>query len=88
MRDRLPTSPRKYESGIVNLDESRGSGTHWVAYKKQGPLVMYFDSFGDLRPPMEVIKYFNGCKIKYNYEKEQDFNTNICGHLCLNFLYS
>lgn len=63
-----------------------GRGTHWVAYKKNYNNVTYFDSFGDLRPPQEVIKYFDGCKIKYNYVREQNFNTIICGHLCLKFL--
>lgn len=49
MRDSLPrTLPRKYESGIVNLDSTKGPGTHWVAYKKRGNNVKYFDSFGNL----------------------------------------
>ncbi|KAL6268238.1 hypothetical protein P5V15_001352 [Pogonomyrmex californicus] len=31
MRDALPTSgARRKESGIVNLDDTMGSGTHWV----------------------------------------------------------
>lgn len=87
MRNDLPAKPRINESAIINLDSKSGPGTHWVAYIKRGILVNYFDSFGDLRPPLEVIKYFRDCKIRYNYEREQNFNTNICGHLCLQFLY-
>jgi len=88
MRDKLPKKALVYESGIVNLDNDSGPGTHWVAYKKRGLLVTYFDSYGDLRPPMELIKYFRGSKITYNYDRKQKFNSFNCGHLCLNFLYN
>ena len=32
MRDQLPKIPNEVETGIINLDNSSGSGTHWVAY--------------------------------------------------------
>lgn len=88
MRDDLPRGgPRKTETGIVNLDSSRGSGTHWVAYRKIGNSVTYFDSFGNLRPPVELEKYFGPkVKIDYNYKRKQNFNSVVCGHLCLKFL--
>ena len=57
MRDTLPKTPHKYESAIINLDSSSGVGTHWVCYKKQGAKVYYFDGFGDLRPPLELVRY-------------------------------
>lgn len=87
MRDDLPRKPWRDESAIVNLDSKTGSGTHWVCYKKRHLVVKYYDSFGNLPPPKEITKYFRGCKIYYNYKRQQDFNTKICGHLCLNFLY-
>lgn len=37
MRDRLPEYPLKNESAVVNLNN--GSGTHWVAYHKNGKSV-------------------------------------------------
>lgn len=87
MRNDLPKSgPRKNESAIINLDDKDGPGTHWVAYKKRTDDVTYFDSFGDLQPPQDLIKYLNVGSIKYNYVKYQDYNTIICGHLCLKFL--
>lgn len=48
MRNNLPEKPWKNECGIINLDDVEGSGTHWVAYKKQGNTSNYFDSFGNL----------------------------------------
>ena len=85
-RDRLPTSRKRKESAIVNLDTENGTGTHWVAYKKIGNQVQYYDSFGNLPPPLEVQKYFHGCNIYFNYSREQKYNTTNCGHLCLKFL--
>lgn len=91
MRDNLPKKIKPEECGIVNLDSRRGKGTHWTAYQKCGTDVIYFDSYGNLGPPQELIKYFlsDGSKkdIKYNYDIVQQFNSYKCGHYCLQFLY-
>lgn len=90
MRNQLPEKVNKIEMGIVNLDDACGAGTHWVAYKKYGNEALYFDSFGNLKPPMELVKYLtsvDNCDIKYNHNQYQDYNAINCGHLCLKFLY-
>lgn len=88
MRNSLPQMPRRYESAIINLDVQEGPGTHWVAYKKHNNKVIYFDSFGALKPPVELLRYFGDkCNIRFNYNTYQKFNTINCGHLCLEFLY-
>lgn len=90
MKDTLPKKPRKYESAIINLDSIRGSGTHWVCYKKNNNHVVYFDSFGNLPPCPELINYLKSdnpdMQIEYNYARHQGFDSVICGHRCLNFL--
>lgn len=87
MRNNLPSTPWKNECGIINLDSVSGPGTHWVAYCKKGDTdITYFDSFGNLQPPLEVIDYL-GSHIKYNYIQYQTYNKVNCGHLCLKFLY-
>ena len=92
MRDTLPVrGPQKYESTIINLDSIRGMGTHWVAYKKNNSDVTYYDSFGDLPPPKELVRYLQTGRqaaknIYYTYDREQRFGTVLCGHLCLKFL--
>lgn len=88
MRDCLPLKPHYYECGVVNLDNHENSGTHWVAYIKKGDYCVYFDSFGDLRPPEEFVRYMSKhvVNIEYNYTRVQKFNTKNCGHLCLAFL--
>lgn len=92
MRDDLPSTIHKSECAIINLDDKVGKGTHWTAYVKRGNKISYFDSIGQLSPPLEVIKYFRSDggnnNITYNFDRYQNLNSYICGHLCLQFLYS
>ena len=55
-RDGLPHKIRK-ECGIINLDDTQGSGTHWVCYRNIDSVVEYFDPFG-LIMPNEALVYF------------------------------
>lgn len=84
-RDRLPVHSNDIESFIVNLDSYKNRGTHWVAIKKYFKKAYYYDSFG-VEPPLEILKYLKGCEIIYNIEQHQQFDTYICGQLCLKFL--
>lgn len=86
MRDALPDKPNKLECAIVNLDSSDMPGTHWVAYAKKYKYCEYFNSFGDLKPPLELVQYLKNNNIYYNYKQYQSFNTSNCGHLCIKFL--
>lgn len=86
MRDDLPIRPRRLECAIVNLDNSRNEGTHWVAYVKVDKYCEYFNSYGNLKPPLELVKYLKPNVIFYNHKAYQYFNTTNCGHLCLEFL--
>lgn len=85
MRDELPVRPLDKECAIINLDSARNSGTHWVAFAKYDTYIEYFDSFGDLKPPLEIVKYL-GYNIHYNYQRFQQYDSFKCGHLCINFL--
>jgi hypothetical protein len=87
MRNNLPINgARENESGIINLDDTDGPGTHWVAYAKRRNRAVYFDSFGNLRPPKELARYLNVPKIEYNRTSYQTYDQSICGQLCLQFL--
>jgi hypothetical protein len=89
MRDALPTRIRGNECGIVNLDDATGPGTHWVAYAKRGDAAVYFDAFGNLRPPRDLARYLgdNGATaVTYNRRSFQTFDRRTCGQSCLRFL--
>jgi hypothetical protein len=64
-------------SFIINLDDSDGPGTHWVAWKNG----VYFDSYG-LPPPLAVPRPIEG----YNGDAIQSLNSEGCGWFCLYFL--
>ena len=81
LRDELPKRPRTCECGILNLDDSRGVGSHWVGWVTKHTEKWYFDSF-DLLPPTELLKYLKS-PIYYNSERIQPGNEVFCGHLCL-----
>lgn len=91
MRDKLlskKSKPKAKECWILNHASSQTDGSHWTALSKTYNRAYYFDSFGKLPPPLEVINYL-GDKVHlyYNAKKYQNYGTNICGHLCLRFLY-
>lgn len=88
MRDNLPQKVKSVECAVVNLDSIKNEGTHWVAYIKIYEKCWYFDSFGNLKPPLDLMRYLGNTEILYNYNKYQNFNSINCGHLCLQFLHN
>ena len=84
VRDALPRKPNKNESGILNLDDSSGNGTHWVLWYRKNNENFYFDSYG-IQPPLELRQYLKS-SIFYNTEKIQPKGQVLCGHLCLHVL--
>lgn len=85
MRDELKFPPKQYENSILNLDT--GNGTHWVAYKIRKGTVHYFDSFGNVAPPLEFLSYVKSAtSLHYNRWRYQHYDSVNCGHLCLAFL--
>lgn len=87
MRDILPHKCKKEECGIVNLDSVNSSGTHWTCYYKNGSKKLYFDSYGNARPPYELVKYLGADGLQYNTDSFQNYDDPpICGHLCLEVL--
>ena len=85
-QDRLPNKIKK-ECGIINLDDIKGPGTHWVCYRNLDSVIEYFDPFG-LIMPSEALKYFNssGKQIIYSIDEIQNRNTVLCGYWCLYYL--
>ena len=69
MRDNLPHRPYLQESGIVNLNTSKETRSHWVCYFKDDKknTRIYFDSFGQITP-IEVQKYL---KTRKEFESEK-----------------
>ena len=80
-RDMIPKDEGMY---IINLDDSIGPGTQWVALISDiNDIALYFDSFG-LPPPQEIINLHH--KWYYNNSQFQDKRSVLCGYYCLYFL--
>ena len=75
------------ECGIINLDDIRGPGPHWVCYRNLDSVVEYFDPFG-LIMPNEVLKYFVAANkpVVYSIDEIQNRSTVLCGYWCLYYL--
>ena len=89
MRDQLPIKPNTpVETGIIDLDNGDGPGTHWVAYAIDPRGIIYFDSYG-LAPPMEFMRYckFSSTPILYSTLPTQTLSDPpICGREVSNVL--
>lgn len=87
MRQVLPNKSHDIECGVLNLGDINSNGTHWTCYVKNGNKKLYFDSFGDAYPPIELVKYLGKDGLFYNTDRIQDFDDGpICGHVCLEVL--
>ena len=70
-------------SYIVNLDDTKGPGTHWIGLYYKKNQILYFDCFG-LKPPQELLNL----KIEYIYNSTQYQNlySTTCGYFSLYFI--
>jgi hypothetical protein len=83
-RDTIPKTikPKFY---IVNLDDARGEGTHWVCvYNCHHNVCYYFDSFG-VDPCNELIRFMRQSKkiILMSTYRIQDIGSIMCGYYCI-----
>lgn len=69
------------ECGILNLNLSNESGSHWTCWFKINDDKCYFNSFG-LPPPMELVVYLKS-PILYSTFQLQGMNDQNCGKWCL-----
>ena len=91
MRDELKGKSKRNECGIINLNTSYESGSHWTCfYHDSNNDRYYFDSFGE-PPPVELLKYLKSASefdqdlpaIKRNSITVQHDESSECGSLCL-----
>ena len=68
---------------VINLDEYKYTGTHWIALCVENNEVTYFDSFGVEYIPKEVKRAIENKDIRTNIFRIQDYNSIMCGYLCI-----
>ena len=94
-RDNLPKITKK-GAYIINLDEYKNTGTHWIALFVKTNAVIYFDSFGIEHIPKEINEFIrskglgpavgSNKKIKANIFRIQAYDSIMCGYFCIEFI--
>lgn len=87
--DQLPNFISRPCAIVANTDPSNKPGQHWCAfYIDKNGYGFYFNSFG-LPPTGYHLKFIqkNSKSWRYNSTILQDFNSTVCGHYCLVYLY-
>ena len=84
-RDNLPAKIKK-GAYIINSDEYKDAGTHWIALYVKNKKVVYFDSFGVEHVPKEMIKFIKNKDIIANIFRLQAYNSIMSGYFCIKFI--
>ena len=71
---------------VINLDEHKVTGTHWIALFCNKNRIVYFDSFGVEHIPKEIKKFIGNKNIKANIYRIQSNNSIMCGYFCIEFI--
>ena len=73
----------------INTDNHQGEGKHHVGMKNCNGVTMYFDSFGmPMLPEALKLAKTRDDDIIYNSYRIQDFDSNKCGYLVIDFINS
>ena len=83
-RNNLP----KIKNGayVINLDEFKSIGTHWIALYVNAENVTYFDSFGDEHIPKEIRKFIRNINITTSIYRIEPYDSRMCGIFCIGFI--
>ena len=71
---------------VINLDEHKDTGTHWVALFCKKKEIVYFDSFGVEHIPKEIKKFIGNRNIEANIFRVQANDSVMCGYFCFGFI--
>ena len=71
---------------VINLDEYRDIGTHWVTLYVNNKTIIYFDSFGVEHIPKDIMKFISPKNIITNIYRIQAYDLIICGYFCIGFI--
>ena len=85
-RDNVPKTIKSETAYIVNLDNYKNTGTHWIALCVKNNKITYFDYFGVEHVPKKIKKFIKHKNIKANIFRIQTDNSIICRYFCIGFI--
>ena len=71
---------------VIDLDEYKSVGTHWIALYVNANNVVYFDSFGVEHIPKEIRRFIGKKNVKTNIYRIQAYASMMCGYFCIGFI--
>ena len=71
---------------VINPDEHKAAGTHFIALYMNGNDVMNFDRFGAEYISKEILKFKGNKNIKTNIFRIQVYDSVICGYFLSDLL--
>ena len=71
---------------VINLDEYKSIGVHWIALYVNAENVTYFHSFGVEHVPRKVKKFIGKKNIMANIYRIQAYHLIMCGYFCIGFI--
>ena len=74
---------------VINLDEFKLIGTHWISLYVNGSTpydATYFNSFGDEHIPNEINKFIGNKNIITNIYRIKRLSSITCEFFCIGFI--
>ena len=72
---------------VINLDEFKSIGTHWIAlYVNGNNNTIYFNSFGVEYIPKAIKKFIGNKNIITNIYRIQAYDSIMSGSFCIGFI--
>ena len=83
-RNNLP----KVKDGIyvINLDEYKSIGTHWIAFYLNDNNVTYFRRIGVKHIPKEINKFIGNKNIITDIYRIKAYDSIMCGYFSIRFI--
>ena len=80
--------PKQIKVGtyVINFDECKSKGTHWIALYVNANNIVYFDSFGVEYIPKEIKKFIGNKNIITNIYRIQAYESIVCGYFHIGFI--
>ena len=80
--------PKQIKAGtyVINFDECKSKGTHWIALYVNANNIVYFDSFGVEYIPKEIKKFIGNKNIITNIYRIQAYESIVCGYFHIGFI--
>ena len=68
---------------VINLDEFKSIGTHWIVLYVNGNKTIYFDSFGVEHVLKEIKKFIGNKNTINNIYRIQAYDSMMYGYFCI-----